>query len=356
MKPAWTAFFGIASLAAASSGCALSPLSTTVDRRVVLISIDGFRPEFYKSADYEAPNLKHLAATGISADAMMTVFPSLTYPSHATLVTGVVPARHGIVANREYSAEKGVGDWFFQASSIKAPTLWDRARAAGKTVAIIHWPGTLGANVDWFVPEVFGPNFDFAEDWALVTKNMKKELLDEILAAYPHPGFKGFSDVDEFTTQAAIRILPTYRPQLALIHFINLDLTQHATGRASPETKAALKTLDEKLGRLLATLDLAKTTVFIVGDHGFMDYDKTINVKRSSKFFTHSEGGQAAIYSRDKKSDLRTYNALRKNARDRYTVLSTANTRPAADAARAARTPEPRRPSRCPESRSLRAA
>ncbi len=68
-------------------------------KHVILISIDGFRPDFYKDKSWSAPNLRKLMNEGVYAQGVNSVFPSVTYPAHTTLVTGAAPARHGIYYN-----------------------------------------------------------------------------------------------------------------------------------------------------------------------------------------------------------------------------------------------------------------
>ena len=76
-------------------------------QRVVVISIDAFRPEFYRGAGWDTPNLHRLAHEGASAERMLSVFPSVTYVNHTSLVTGVRPARHGIMANTVFDSVTG---------------------------------------------------------------------------------------------------------------------------------------------------------------------------------------------------------------------------------------------------------
>ena len=105
-------------------------------RHVVLISIDGLRPEYYLDERWPAPAMRQLYRDGSHAVAVRTIFPSLTYPGHVTLVTGALPARHGVVNNR---AVQPVDDppWLKDASDIRVPTLWDAVRAAGGKTGII---------------------------------------------------------------------------------------------------------------------------------------------------------------------------------------------------------------------------
>src|SRR5436190_15951348 len=97
--------------------CATAPGAAragAAPEHVVIVSIDGLRPDFYLG-DFEAPALKEIAAGGARALAVESVYPSSTYPAHATLVTGVKPAKHGIHANTTWTAQGSTRDWYWYA-------------------------------------------------------------------------------------------------------------------------------------------------------------------------------------------------------------------------------------------------
>src|SRR5689334_623524 len=87
------------------------------DRHVVLISIDGLRPDFYLDSKWSAPNLKLMVKNGTHANAVTSVFPSVTYPSHTTIITGAYPAKHGIYYNAPVDGKKG--QWYWEESYIR---------------------------------------------------------------------------------------------------------------------------------------------------------------------------------------------------------------------------------------------
>jgi len=134
--------------------CAFLPVTVHAEneeRHVVMISIDGLRPDIDLTPDQvgvRAPNLVELRQQGVSAERMIPVFPSVTYPGHTTLVTGVYPATHGVINNFKQGAE-----WYLHASDIKAKTLWQAAREKGLTTAIVTWPASYGAEVNYLIPE-----------------------------------------------------------------------------------------------------------------------------------------------------------------------------------------------------------
>lgn len=309
-------------------------------RKTIVISIDGLRPAFYLDARYEAPTLRELAETGVRANGVFPVFPSLTYPGHATLVTGVQPAKHGIVSNTVFSNSLGVTDrWYWEKAALRSPTLWEMAKAAGKSVAIVRWPSSVGAQVDWLVPEIFSPHSgQTGEDWRLIREHTRPELMEELLEQAGVREIRSAEDVDGFTASAATHILRKYRPDLTFIHLIGVDLAQHHHGSSSPEVGKALTEVDRIVSRIVAASDLRDTAVVIVGDHGFKDYTKAIhpNTLFTAKgwirlkagrvadweVLAHTEGGQAAVYVKDPRLHSEVLRLLDIHTDGKYRVIS----------------------------------
>src|SRR5579871_2773433 len=102
---------------------------------VLMISVDGMKPEYVTKADehgLKVPNMRKIMQQGAYAEGVMGVVPTVTYPSHTTLVTGVWPEKHGILNNPTFDPERrNLGGWYWYAEDIKVPTLWDAAKAAG---------------------------------------------------------------------------------------------------------------------------------------------------------------------------------------------------------------------------------
>src|SRR5882757_1341071 len=102
---------------------------------VLMISVDGMKPEYVLDADahgLKIPFLRSLQRDGAFARGVIGVFPTVTYPSHTTLLTGVSPREHGIYGNLEFDPLRQHADsWYWYADQIRAPTLWHAAHAAG---------------------------------------------------------------------------------------------------------------------------------------------------------------------------------------------------------------------------------
>lgn len=247
---------------------------------VVLVSIDAFRPAFCSDETWPAPTLQQLAWEGAVARAVHSVFPALTYPAHATLVTGALPARHGIFHNRPFDPERMTKRWHWHAADLRAPTLWDAVRDAGGTTASVCWPTTVGAAIDWNVPDIWrtgNPDESIPEIRThTVPGGLFDELEREATGALAPAGFRlGTIAREDRVGDMAAYLFEHYRPTLLLLHLVGTDHIQHENGRTNPRTRRAVAAADRAIGKVLEAterLGLRERTAFVVtGDHGTID-------------------------------------------------------------------------------------
>ena len=271
---------------------------------LVMISIDGLRPDYITSADAhgaKVPNLRRFLKEGTYAEGVQGVVPTVTYPSHTTLVTGVWPAKHGIYANSTFDPlQKNQMGWYWYAEDIHVPTLWDAAAQAGRTTASIQWPVTVGAHITWNIPEFWRASTP--DDAKLLCAASTPGLLVEAEAELGEyrGGIETSAESDEIRGRYAQWILEKKRPALMMLHLTALDHVQHDTGPFSPEAIAVLERLDTVVGNLREVAERrAPGRVFfsVVSDHGFAKYDARLNLFpafREAKLFTVDEKGKVA--------------------------------------------------------------
>ena len=262
---------------------ASSPLAAQAEPRadhVVLVSVDGLRPDFYlPGSSWPAPNMQQMARDGAHAEGVRGVFPTVTYPSHTTIVTGALPARHGIYYNRPFEPEGQSGEWYWHESGIQVPTLWDAVRGAGRRTAAISWPVTVGAPVDWLVPEVYSldPNVDRLLPMREgSTPGLWQELEREATGRLNLRNYSAaYITRDDTTGVMAAYVLETHRPALLALHLITTDSAQHAHGRESDRIRRAVGAADRAIGAVRDAAERAgildRTAFVITGDHGFVD-------------------------------------------------------------------------------------
>jgi predicted AlkP superfamily pyrophosphatase or phosphodiesterase len=288
-----------------------------------MVSLDGLMPACYLQADelgLAIPNLRRLMARGAWARGVVGVLPTVTYPSHTTLMTGVPPRTHGVDSNKIFDPEgRSNGSWHFYASAIRVPTLVSAARARWMTTATVSWPVSVGIGSDVNLPEFWRPGSDHPVDRKLLALLSSPPGLLDAAGALAGRAI-GFPLTDEDRTDVAVFALRTYRPHLALVHIFELDSAQHDHGPMSPEAKAALEKSDALLGRLLAALEEAgtaqRTLVAVVSDHGFLPTTRYLKPNallreagllavgekgriREWKACFQTDGGTAALHLRD---------------------------------------------------------
>jgi predicted AlkP superfamily pyrophosphatase or phosphodiesterase len=256
-----------APIGAADDGAAPLPDSGP---RVILISIDGLMPSSYTSPDSPAVNLRKLAAEGMWSEGVVGVLPTVTYPSHTTLITGVEPAVHGIYDNGVFDPEnKSNGAWYWYARDIKVPTLPMAARARGLRAAAVTWPVTVGMDLDFIAPEY--PRSRHIENLSLLRAlSQPRTLLESVETARGKPF--GWPQTDRDRTDIAKFILATHDPHVLLLHLIALDGAQHSSGPGSPQAMETLKEMDAYVGEILDQVKASgrPTHVSVVSDHGFL--------------------------------------------------------------------------------------
>lgn len=233
---------------------------------VVVLSVDGLDYRYLRDCDklgLKIPNLRKLMREGSMAAGVVGEVPTITWPSHTTILTGVAPSVHGIERNQ-------VWDY----SQIKVKTLWDEARAAKLTTAAITWPVTVNAPVTWNLPEYFEKRQGGSMDLAAVAKKATPGLMDEIATKYP--SFPQQWMDDRTRAIAAVYLLEAKHPDLLAIHFVDLDAEEHETEPFSRASKAILEYTDELIGRVIAVMP-KNAVLALVSDHGFVSVDQTVH-------------------------------------------------------------------------------
>ncbi|MBB6240981.1 ectonucleotide pyrophosphatase/phosphodiesterase [Rhodanobacter sp. MP1X3] len=272
------------SLAATQSLFAQSASTqSSVRQSVLLISIDGLRPADVLDAQQRGlhlPNLQAFLKQGSYAHDVRGVLPTLTYPSHTTLITGVSPNVHGIGSNLTFDpTNKNQQGWDWYASDIRVPTLWDAAHAAGLSTANVHWPVSVGAQVDWNLPQIWRTGLP--DDRKLVAALSTPGLLPSLekdLGPYAD-GIDESLAGDQNRTRFAIHLLETRKPQFMTAYVTALDTEQHATGPDTPTSRKTLEGIDALIGDLVAAARRVHPdgVIAIVSDHGFAPVKQDIN-------------------------------------------------------------------------------
>lgn len=257
--------------------------ASTQRPRVILLSIDGLHPRFLHRPDVYGlaiPHLRALLADGSMARSMKTVFPSLTYPAHVSMVTGVPPDEHGIDNNMVLDpAGDNKDGWHWYADRIRTPTVWTHAKRAGLHVASVYFPVTLGADIEWNVPQFW--RAENQEDarllHALIEPALRTELQEQGLT------LPGEHTSDSVRARLSAYLLREKDPDLLLAYFEDLDAASHKHGPESEQALRTLEAVDRAVGTLREGTTGRPTTWVIVSDHGFARVDKRVRINVALK-------------------------------------------------------------------------
>ena len=293
-----------------------------VAEHVVLITVDGFRPDFYLDSSWQTVNIRGLMKEGTYTLGQTSVFPSMTYPSHTTIVTGVQPAKHGVYFNNVFEPAGSTGKMYWNDSSIKSPTLWKAARDKGLKVSSLFWPVSADAPVSYNIPDIGSMGEAVREKYSRpegFISTMKAEV------------FNGAEKIeygrDVNVAKIAAYVIKKDQPNLMTIHFFSVDHAEHTEGREGDMVKEAIAGADSGVGIIIDALKAAdmwsKTVLIVTGDHGFVSVKTTVSVNVwlakagllndlkdnwKARFFT--VGGSAWLYLKDK-NDTKTLNQVK---------------------------------------------
>lgn len=250
-------------------------------KHLIVISFDGL-----STLDFEyisiLPNFREFLKKASYSKKVYSVYPTLTYPAHATIVTGKYPINHGIINNTLLQPNRKNPDWYWQRKYIKGETFYDLAIEKGMKVAAILWPVTAQSKIQYNMPEVFA-NRPWENQILVSLSNGSPMYQFNLNQKFGHLR-KGFHqpELDHFVHQSLLYTIREYQPDLTLVHYTDLDSMRHYHGFHSKEACDALQRHDQRLGEVLQTLKdmniYEESTLIVLGDHSSLDEDKIIHL------------------------------------------------------------------------------
>lgn len=252
---------------------------------VLMVSIDGLRPGEVLEAKQRGMALPHLGeflVHGSYSTGVHNVLPTVTYPNHTTLITGVWPALHGIDANATFDPlRKNMGGYYWYFSDIKAPTLWGAVKASGGNVASISWPVSVGAPVDENIPEYWRANTD--DDAKLERVLAGPALVARLERETGVPISEVTLDAPEgdiAKAKFAVQMIADFKPEFFTVHLNAVDEEEHQHGPGSPEAQRAIENADTALGMMEEAERAAHpdAVIALVSDHGFAPISHEVHI------------------------------------------------------------------------------
>lgn len=267
---------------------------------VIVVSLDGLAAYLVDDTKASLPTIRKMVSEGCIVEGGMKVSnPSVTWPNHTTMITGVRPEKHGVLANGVLvrggpGVPVRVDPKRDRVDLIRGTTVVDIAHAAGLRTGEINWPCTRAStSFDDSFPDVpdslshTTPRFRTT----LVTNGILSDETDKTFAN------KSGAGRDWVWTEAACHLIREHKPNLLLVHLLNVDSTHHALGPQTPAGYTANAYADACLASMVEATKQAgiadKTTFFVVSDHGFITTPKAIKpniVLRQDGLLTSTDG------------------------------------------------------------------
>ena len=252
------------------------------DRHVVVISADAMVFEDVETLS-QLHALESVWDRTARVDRVRSVYPTITYPCHTTMMTGVYPDRHGIVQNEQQLMCVRSGPWIHMRESVGEKTIFDRAKENGLSTAAVFWPVTGNdPSIDYLIDE-YWPQRGESSEQCFRDSGSSEEVIEKII----RPNLKLVENrhrqhpfCDAFIMQCACDILTEFKPNLLMIHPANIDAYRHQTGLFSPKVTSGLHETNLWLCQLMKAADdagiLDKTDFFLVSDHGQLNIRRCI--------------------------------------------------------------------------------
>lgn len=299
------------------------------NKYTLVLSFDGL-----SSLDFDyiknLPNFSKLLKNSSYCTNVKTIYPSLTYPAHTTIVTGKYPKNHGIINNTLLQVGRKNPDWYWQRKYINGNTLYDQARKKGLKVAGILWPVSGRSSMDYNLPEIF-PNRPWQNQIMVSLLNGSPIYQYRLFKNFAHllDGIKE-PNLSNFVQKSVLYTIENHRPNLLLAHYIDLDSHRHKHGFSSPKSLKALDRHDKRLGEIIDKLEeeniMEESNLIVLGDHSSLDVSKLIflNSLFYKKNYINMEGttikdykvigktcdGSSYIYLKDKSLSKEIYQLL----------------------------------------------
>lgn len=271
---------------------------------LIVISYDSFSVSDWDLAK-NLPNLKSLIDNGSYSTSLNTVYPSLTYVVHSTIVTGCWPDRHGVFHNNPLQpfVEEKDQFWHWYRKDIQTPTIYELAKDKGFITSGILWPVTGKAEIKYNLPELAAVRGENQVLKVLKNGNPFYSLEMELRFGKYRNGVNQ-PELDDFSTLCACHTIKTKKPGLMLLHLIDLDDTKHRFGVTSNESQEAIRRMDIRIGALLDAVKAAglsdHTALIVLGDHGQLDVKYKVHLNNllfdKGLIYRNGEGYQWKAY------------------------------------------------------------
>lgn len=297
--------------------------------KLIVLSADAMVTEDLKLFE-TLPGYQKYLKGGSMIRSVKSIYPTVTYPCHTTMMTGNYPERHGVTSNFKLVMNEKPTPWNWFADVIRSKDIFTACKEKGLTTAAVFWPVT-GAHkdIDYKIPE-YVPQHGESLEAAFTRAGCSEDMLaivkrnSTILKEYKHPY------IDEFIIKCACDVLREKQPDVLFIHPANIDGARHQYGIFNDMVDKAVIDTDRFVQQLMAVQEEAglaeQTNLVVTSDHGQMDISRIINLNvmladygflsvdakgqvTDWRAYCLSNGLSAVVYLKNPKDEV-TYNGV----------------------------------------------
>jgi predicted AlkP superfamily pyrophosphatase or phosphodiesterase len=248
-------------------------------QKIVVFSADAM---VHEDIDYlkTLPNFRKYLSGGAEVKKVRSIYPTVTYPVHVSMVTGNYPDRHGVISNMEFHPGQLQLPWTWFHHLQKCGDVFDAARKKGYSTGAVFWPVTAGhPSIDYLVA-AYGPQSPEETMREAHTRAGSSEAVLKIIEKNIEGKEK--KATDEFRIACACDIIRQFEPDLFLVHPVDLDHLRHYYGVFNDKVNEGIKETDEQIGQIMRAVEdtgnLENTNFFLTSDHGQMEIKRSINL------------------------------------------------------------------------------
>ncbi|MDO4838288.1 MAG: alkaline phosphatase family protein [Clostridia bacterium] len=273
-------------------------------RRAVVISADAMVFEDTELLQ-TLPGMASVWDRCARVERVRSIYPSITYPCHSTMMTGVYPDRHGIIHNDLIIPGQASTPWQFTRNLVHVPTIFDYTKEAGMKTASVFWPVTGNdPSIDWLIDECWpdASEGDKEETDCFRRTGSNEETMQEVVLPnihYVSGKHRCHPYCDHFIIQSACTMLRKFKPNLLMMHPANIDGYRHETGVFTPKVTHGIHETDSWLQMIFKAAEDAgtfdETDFFIVSDHGQLNIERAVAlnaIMAANGWITVDEDGQ----------------------------------------------------------------
>lgn len=251
--------------------------------KLLVLSADGLVKEDVDTLR-SMPNFRKYFARASGVERVRSVYPTITYPCHTTMCTGVWPEKHGVCGNYQLTPGKKEKPWkWFRTDNHWPDDIFYAAKRKGLSTGAVFWPVTGNhPAIDYLIDEYWPQFKDDPLPDVFRRSGSSEEVLRAIGHSYQDVHLRIHPESSEFIIRCAVDLIDTFQPDVLFLHPADIDAARHRYGVFNDRVDKAIAATDAYIGMIMEALDrnglLSGTDVVLTSDHGLIDVTRIVNV------------------------------------------------------------------------------